>query len=100
MSAKRGFTYIMTNYTNQVLYTGVTSDIYARVIQHKEKHYPNSFTAKYNCNKLVYFEFHDSIMAAIEREKYIKGKNKAFKKNLIESSNRAWEDLWEEVKNW
>ena len=58
----------MTNKINTVLYTGVASDIIYRTIEHKTKHYPESFTARYNCNKLVYFEFFESIEEAIERE--------------------------------
>ena len=57
MDAKGGFTYIMTNKNNTTLYVGVSSDIKDRVYQHKEKIYPKSFTARYNLNKLVYFEF-------------------------------------------
>ena len=69
MDAKGGFIYIMTNKNNTTLYVGLTSEIKPRVIQHKEKHYPQSFTARYNLNKLVYFEFHELIETAIEREK-------------------------------
>ena len=50
-----GFTYIMTNQHNTTLYTGVTSELQSRVIQHREKHYPNSFTARYSLTKLVFF---------------------------------------------
>jgi putative endonuclease len=50
------------------LYTGVTSALAARVAQHKEKFYPNSFSAKYNCVKLVYYKWFDTIMEAIAEE--------------------------------
>jgi putative endonuclease len=68
-----GFVYMVTNQYNTVLYAGVTSELRARVFEHKTKFYPKSFTAKYNCNKIVWFEFLPYIEAAIEREKQIKG---------------------------
>ena len=89
---KKSFIYIITNKNNTVLYTGVTSDIKKRIFQHKTKFY-KGFSAKYNCNKLVYFETFNSIKQAIEREKQIK-KYKRFKKiNLIEKVNPNWNDL-------
>ena len=90
----------MTNKNNTVLYTGVTSDIVSRVIEHKEHHFPASFTSKYKCHKLVYFRFYKSIEEAIEQEKYIKGKSRAYKISLIEESNPKWNDLWVEIKSW
>ena len=57
MNDKGGFAYIMTNKNNTTLYVGVTSEIIARVYDHRTKRYPNSLTARYNLNKLVYFEF-------------------------------------------
>ena len=97
---KGGFVYIITNKYNTVFYTGVTSDIVSRTIQHKEKLYPNSFTSRYNCNKLIYFEPFESIESAIEKEKYIKGKSRKFKQTIIESKNPEYLDLWEEIKDW
>ena len=97
---KGGFVYIISNGFNNVLYTGVTSDIVSRTIQHKEKHYPKSFTARYNINKLLYFKFFESIETAIEEEKYIKGKSKYFKMDLINRTNSKYNDLWEEIKEW
>ena len=63
------YIYILTNYTNRVLYIGVTSALYYRIIEHKEKKYPNSFSAKYKCYKLVYYEFYTRIEEAKMREK-------------------------------
>ena len=83
-----------------MLYTGVASDITSRIIEHREKHFPKSFTARYNCSKLVYFKFYKTIEEAIEQEKYIKGKSRAFKISLIEESNPEWNDLWEIIKSW
>jgi putative endonuclease len=94
---KPGWVYIMTNKHNTTLYVGVTSDIITRPIQHKEKYFPNSFSAKYNLDKLVYYEFHDYIGEAIIREKQIKGGSRQRKIWLIESINLDWKDLYEEV---
>ena len=87
------YVYIITNKNNTVLYTGVTSDIVKRMIAHKNKTYFNSFTAKYNCEKLVYFEPFQSINEAILREKQIKGSSRKNKIRLIESFNPKWLDL-------
>lgn len=95
-----GSTYILTNKHHTVLYIGVTSDLYTRIFEHREKKYPKSFTARYNCNKLVWYERFGSIEEAIAFEKFYKGKTRAFKINLIESNNPHWNDLWEEIKNW
>lgn len=97
---KGGFVYIITNKLSTVLYTGVTSDLISRIIEHREKHYPTSFTAKYNCNKLVHFDIFDSIESAIEREKYIKGKSRAYKLQLIQVNNPNFIDLWQDIKMW
>jgi putative endonuclease len=97
---KGGAIYILTNKYNTVLYTGVTSDLVSRLIEHREKKYPNSFTEKYNLYKLVYYELFYSIEEAIEREKYIKGKVRKWKITLIESINKEWKDLGEEVLKW
>ena len=93
--------YIMTNVVHSVLYTGVTSDLISRVQQHKHKYYPDSFTAKYNVNILVYYAFYSSIEEAILEEKRIKGGSRKKKMLLINSINPYWEDLWErEVSKW
>ena len=95
---KPGFVYILTNKNNSTLYVGVTSDIVIRVKQHKEKHDSKSFTAKYNLNKLVYFEAFQMIGDAIGREKQLKAGNRAKKAALINKMNPDWNDLYEEVK--
>lgn len=97
---KGGFIYILTNKENRVLYTGVTSDLVSRVIEHNNEQYPYSFTAKYKCKKLIYFEIFDDIESAIKREKYIKGKSRGYKLNLITSANPGFNDLWHQIKSW
>ena len=93
-----GFVYILTNKNNTVLYTGVTSELRARIDQHKSKYYPNSFTAKYNCNKIVWYEQLEYIEDAIAREKQIKAGNRMKKEELIQKMNPEWIDLWDEIQ--
>ncbi|WP_339607194.1 GIY-YIG nuclease family protein [uncultured Roseivirga sp.] len=97
---KGGFVYIVTNLTHSTLYTGVTSDLISRIIQHREKYLPNSFTAKYKCYKLVYYHAFDHIESAIEEEKRIKGGSRVKKIELIESMNPDWKDLYDDIKDW
>lgn len=94
---KGGAVYILTNKYNKVLYTGVTSDLTMRIIEHKEKHYKNSFTAIYNVDKLVYYNGFHTIEEAIAEEKRIKGGSRKQKINLIESINPHWNDLSDEL---
>ena len=89
------YVYIMTNKSNTVLYVGVTNDLMRRVYEHKNKVDSNSFTAKYNLNKLVYFESTSSIESAIEREKQLKAGSRKRKEDLISSINPEWNDLYE-----
>ena len=98
--AKGGFVYIISNKSFSVLYTGVTSDLVARTQQHKEKFYPNSFSARYNCTFLVYYKFFPTIEEAIAEEKRIKAGSRKQKTDLITEMNPGWEDLWEKIKNW
>lgn len=90
----------MASKNRNVLYTGVTSDLVSRVIQHKEKYFPKSFTVKYNCCILVYYRGFTTIVQAIAEEKRIKGGSRKKKELLINSMNPEWKDLWEEIKNW
>jgi putative endonuclease len=94
---KGGVIYILTNENNTTLYTGVTSDLISRVMEHRQKKYPNSFTSKYNISKLVYFEAFHSIEVAIAREKQIKAGSRQKKIDLIESINPHWHDLYDEI---
>jgi putative endonuclease len=94
---KPGYVYIVTNKNNTTLYVGVTSNLKQRIKQHKEKFYKKSFTARYNCDKLVYHEAHQQIGDAIAREKQLKGGNRAKKIALIESINPNWNDLFNDL---
>ena len=93
---KYSYVYILTNRKDGVLYTGVTSDLKSRTEQHKLKVY-DGFSAKYNTNKLVYFEIFSEIESAIEREKQIKKYKREKKIALIESMNKQWRDLSSEI---
>ena len=79
------------------MYTGVTSDIISRIWDHKNKTYPKSFTAKYNCNKLVYYFFYPHIEEAIAAEKALKGGNRELKIKLINELNPNWSDLYQRL---
>ena len=83
----------MANCNNTVIYTGVTSDFKERVNQHKSKKHANSFSARYDISKLVYYERHGSIGDAIKREKQIKGESRKKKIDLINGMNPEWNDL-------
>lgn len=93
---KPSYIYIMTNYDETTLYTGVTSDLVKRVYEHKNK-LREGFTNKYNVNKLVYYEVFDGIESAIEREKQIKGGSRAKKIKLINQLNPDWIDLYDTI---
>jgi putative endonuclease len=91
---KKFFTYILTNKTHSVLYTGVTGCPKRRMVQHKEKA-NESFTKRYNVDRLVYFEVFDDPRDAIAREKQIKAGSRAKKIQLIRGMNPCWNDLTE-----
>ena len=84
--------YFITNWTNEVLYAGVTSDLEKRLWEHTNKT-AKGFTQKYNLNKLVYYEFHDTAENAILREKQIKRWSRAKKDALVDKINPDWKDL-------
>jgi len=95
-----GAVYIMTNKRNGTLYTGVTSDLKRRVWEHKNNFYSDSFTAKYKCYILIYYQAFNRIEEAIFEEKRIKGGSRNAKLKLIENKNPQWNDLWIEIENW
>ena len=96
MLERQSYIYILTNSVNTVLYTGVTSNLDRRVLEHKEKAM-EGFTSRYNLNKLVYYEMFQYIEDAIAREKQIKGGSRAKKIALIEKENPEWNDLYDEL---
>jgi putative endonuclease len=92
---KKLYVYILTNKNHTVLYIGVTSNLEQRVYQHKTKFHPKSFTARYNIDRLIYFEEFSDATTAIKREKQLKRYKREFKRNLIEKDNPEWRDLSE-----
>ena len=85
---------------SHTLYIGVTGDLLKRVFQHKWKEH-GGFTARYNCDRLVWVERHQHVQTAIAREKELKGWRRAKKIALIESVNPTWVDLsrdWYDVE--
>ena len=96
---KPGFVCFITNHTNTTLYIGVTSNLPNRIIEHREKRFQNSFSARYNLNKLVYYEQFQMIGDAISREKQLKGGSRKAKIELIEKMNPNWDDLFEDIKD-
>ncbi|MBC7947324.1 MAG: GIY-YIG nuclease family protein [Chitinophagaceae bacterium] len=93
-----GWVYIMSNQHNTTLYVGVTSCLSARVQQHKKKFFQTSFSAKYNCDKLVYYAFFNTIIEAIAEEKRLKAGSRNKKERLIESMNPFWVDLCDSIR--
>ncbi len=93
---KQFYVYIMTNSRHSALYTGVTSNLQARVYQHKEKLVPG-FTSRYNVNMLVYYEELSDSLSAIKREKQIKGGSRQDKIDLINTKNSRWRDLYDQL---
>ena len=93
-----GYFYIMTNAHNTVLYCGATTDLYKRIQEHKNGVFKNSFTIKYNIDKLVYFESFTIAGDAFEREKQIKAGSRKKKLELIVKMNPDWKDLFELLK--
>jgi putative endonuclease len=96
---KPGFVYIITNFSNTTLYIGVTSNLPKRILEHKEKRYQNSFSTRYNLNKLVYYEQFQMIGDAIAREKQLKAGSRGKKLELIEKNNPNWLDLFTSIED-
>ena len=92
---KQAYIYFMTNNHNNVIYLGVTNNLERRVWEHKNCVDKDSFTCKYNCFKLVYFEHANSIKDAIAREKQLKNRKRDWKDELIQKQNPQWADLSE-----
>ena len=92
--AKQFCVYILASRPRGALYIGVTSDLPKRVWEHKTKAVAGH-SAKYDIDKLVYFEMHGSAEAAIRREKAMKKWNRAWKVRLVEQNNPEWRDLYE-----
>jgi putative endonuclease len=91
-----GWVYIMTNASYGTLYIGVTSNLAARVVQHRTGK-GSKFCRKYRLTRLVYCEHYDSIEEAIAREKAMKAWQRRWKTKLIEAANPGWDDLFAHI---
>ncbi|MCW2410303.1 MULTISPECIES: GIY-YIG nuclease family protein [unclassified Sphingobium] len=95
-----GYVYIMAGRRNGTIYTGVTSDLVRRVTQHRTGEI-KGFTTKYGCKLLVWYEAHDDLQNARQRELRIKEWKRQWKLRLIEEINPDWNDLFESIcQNW
>ena len=92
MFEKQPTVYILASHRNGTLYTGVTSNLVARIWQHKND-VVEGFTKKYSVHTLVYYEVHEDMQSAINREKQIKQWKRSWKLALIEKQNPTWRDL-------
>ena len=94
---KKSAVYILASKRNGTLYVGVTSDLINRIWEHKNKAV-EGFTEKYDVNRLVWYELHNSMGEAIKREKRIKKWDREWKLELIEDMNPRWQDLYDRIK--
>ena len=86
------YVYILAS-RQRVLYIGITGNFERRIWEHQNDYYPSSFTARYKCHSLVYFEEFTDVTQAIAREKQLKGWRRGKKVRLIQSVNAHWADL-------
>lgn len=96
MNELQGVIYLLTNKYNKVLYTGVTRDLQRKLAEHK-LHINQGFSAKYNTDKLVYYERYDRLDVAIKREKQLKSWKREWKDKLVNDFNPDWKDLAEDI---
>ena len=96
MIQKRPCVYILASRRNGTLYIGVTSDLVLRIWQHRSNAMAG-FVQDYGVHRLVFAEFHDTMEAAILREKRLKKWRRAWKLELIERHNPQWRDLYDEL---
>ncbi len=97
MQEKWWYFYILSNKKNGVLYTGMTNNLIRRITEHKEEKI-EGFSKRYGLHRLIYYEYYEHPVYAIQREKQIKSGSREQKVRLIESINPKWNDLFEKVK--
>jgi putative endonuclease len=90
------YVYILANKRNGTIYIGMTDDLARRVWEHKCKIHPG-FASRYGCDKLVWYETHDSRESAFQRERRMKEWRRSWKLALIEEHNPRWDDLYERL---
>lgn len=94
--SKQPCVYLLASKRNGTLYVGVTSDLVKRVWEHKN-HAVDGFTKRYEIDQLVWYEVHETMESAIQREKAIKEWQRAWKLKLIEENNPDWKDLYDTI---
>jgi putative endonuclease len=94
--SKQPCVYLLSSGRNGTLYVGVTSNLIKRVWEHKN-HVVDGFTKKYQVDRLVWYEVHETMESAIQREKAIKEWQRTWKLRLIEKFNPDWADLYESL---
>ena len=90
------YVYMITNKYNTTLYIGVTNNLVRRIYEHKNK-LVEGFSAKYNLNKLIYYEVTTDVESAINREKQLKNYSRAKKEKLIKDFNPNKNDLYPNI---
>ena len=98
-SAKGGYLYMVSCKNNQYIYAGVTSSLLLRIHEHKIGLYKGSYSNRRKTHKLVYYQFYETIEEAINMEKYLKGKKRSFKINIIDDFNPEWIDLFQKAED-
>ena len=93
---KQPAVYILASKRNGTLYIGVTSDLVKRIWEHKNN-IVEGFTKRYDVHQLVWYEIHESMESAIEREKRLKEWKRKWKLALIEKINPGWQDLYNTI---
>ncbi|WP_437881240.1 GIY-YIG nuclease family protein [Pseudomonas sp. LRF_L74] len=93
---KQSAVYILASQRNGTLYVGVTSNLSKRIWEHRND-CVEGFTQRYGVHRLVHYEMHESMLAAVAREKQLKKWRREWKLSLIEAGNPDWQDLWEEI---
>ena len=92
-----GYVYIMASAPMGTIYIGSTSNLVGRVWEHKNRKYPNSFTAKYHCDKLVYYEYYRNLTDMVSRERQLKNWHRNWKMRIIIQQNPDWIDLYPKI---
>ena len=93
---KQPAVYILASKKNGTLYIGVTSDLVKRIWEHRNN-VVEGFTRRYGVHRLVWYELHESMESAIQREKRLKEWRRAWKLELIEGTNPDWQDLYDAI---
>lgn len=95
MTGRRYFVYILTNRSNRTLYIGMSGELRQRLLAHRQGF--SQFTQRYSLRKLVYFEVHEDVQVARQRERTLKRWLRAWKTDLVKAHNPDWADLTDQI---